>query len=92
MEFLAVNKKILDLFSDKEVKVLVAQLFLTLCEAMDFSPPGSMECSRQEYWSGLPFPSPGHLPNPGMKPLSLALQPGSLPAEPPEEPFHVSYS
>ena len=37
--------------------------------------------SRQEYWSGLPFPSPGDLPNPGIKPRSLALQADSLPAE-----------
>ena len=41
-----------------KVKVLVAQLCLTLCDPMDCSPPGSsaMEFSRQEYWSGLPFP------------------------------------
>ena len=41
-----------------------------------------MEFSRQEYWSGLLFPSPGHLPNPGIEPASLvssALQAGSLP-------------
>ena len=40
-----------------------------------------MSFSRQEYWSGLPFPSPGHLPDPGMEPLSpapLALQADSL--------------
>ena len=35
----------------------------------------------QEYWSGSPIPSPGHLPNPGMEPVSPALQEGSLPAE-----------
>ena len=34
----------------------------------------SMEFTRQEYWSGLPFPSPGKFPNPGIKPRSLALQ------------------
>ena len=39
----------------------------------------SMEFSRQEYWSGLPFPSPGDLPNPGIEPESLALQAVSLP-------------
>ena len=38
-----------------------------------------MEFSRQEHWSGLPFPSPGDLPNPGKKPASLVLQVGSLP-------------
>ena len=35
--------------------------------------PLSMEFSRQEYWSGLPFPSPGDLPDPGIKPASHAL-------------------
>jgi len=39
--------------------------------------------SRQEYWSGLPFPSPGNLPDPGIKPRSPALQADSLPTEPP---------
>jgi len=44
-----------------------------------------MEFSRQEYCSGLPFPSPGDLPNPGIKPGSPALQAYSLPSEPPEK-------
>ena len=41
----------------------------------------SMGFSRQEYWSGLPFPSPGDLPNPGIEPGSPALQADSLPTE-----------
>ena len=41
--------------------------------------PLSMEFSRQVYWSGLPFPSPGDLPNPGMTPVFPALQADSLP-------------
>ena len=48
-----------------------------------------MDCtpfSRQEYWSGLPFPSPGHLPDPGIEPGSPALQADSLPSEPPRKP------
>ena len=45
-----------------------------------------MEFSRQEYWSGYPFPSPGDLPNPGIKPRSLALNAGSLPSDPPGKP------
>ena len=45
-----------------------------------------MEFSRPEYWSGQPFPSPGDLPDPGIKPRSPALQADSLPAEPPEKP------
>ena len=46
-----------------------------------------MEFSRQEYWSGLPFPSPGDLPEPGIKPGSSALQEDSLPSEPPGKQF-----
>ena len=41
----------------------------------------SVEFSRQEYWSGLPFPSPGDFPDPGIKPGSPALQADSLPSE-----------
>ena len=44
--------------------------------------PLSMEFSRQEYWSGLPFPTPGDLPDPGIEPGSPTLQADSLPAEP----------
>ena len=43
--------------------------------------PLSMEFSRQEYWSGLPFPSPRDLPNPAIEPRSPALQADSLPTE-----------
>ena len=53
---------------------LVAQLDPTLCGPMDCNPRGSSVhgiFSRQEYWSGLPFPPPGDLPNPGIKPRSL---------------------
>ena len=42
-----------------------------------------MDFSRQEYWSGLPFPSPGDLPDPGIEFRSSALQADSLPSEPP---------
>ena len=45
--------------------------------------PPSMEFSRQEYWSGLSFPSPGDLPDPGIKPRSPTLQADTLPSEPP---------
>ena len=45
-----------------------------------------MEFSRPESWSGWPFPSPGDLPNPGIKPRSPILQAESLPAEPQEKP------
>ena len=44
----------------------------------------SMGFSRQEYWSGLPVPSPGYLPNPGIEPETPALQADSLPSAPPK--------
>ena len=65
----------------------VAQSCLTLCDpwtAAHQAPP-SMGFSRQEYWSGWPLPSPGHLPDPGMEPASLVspvLQVDSLPLSP----------
>ena len=46
-----------------------------------------MELSRQEYWSGLQFPSPRDLPNPGIEPGSLALQTDCLPSELPGKPM-----
>ena len=52
------------------------QSCLTLCDPINCSPPGShnpsVGCSRQEYWNALPFPPPGDLPNPGVKPVSPA--------------------
>ena len=47
----------------------------------------SMGLPRQEYWSGLPFPSPGHLPNPGTEPASLALEGIFFTTEPPGKPI-----
>ena len=66
-----------------EVKWLSrVQLFVTPWTIASQAPP-SMEFSRQEYWSGLPFPSPGDLPDPGIKPGSPALQADTLLSEPP---------
>ena len=48
-----------------------------------YQAPLSMGFSRQDYWSGLPFLSPGDLPNPGIEPRSPALQTDSLPSKPP---------
>ena len=59
----------------------LGQSCLTLCDPMDQAPP-SMGFSRQEYWSGLPFHSPGDLPDPGIKPRSPALQADALSSEP----------
>ena len=50
-----------------------------------YQAPPSMEFFRQEYWSGLPFPSPGDLPIPVIKPRSPTLQADALPSEPPEK-------
>ena len=54
------------------------------CNSMDCSLQASLSMgfSRQEYWSGLRFPSPGNLPNPGIKPRSPALWADALPTEP----------
>ena len=63
---------------------LVSKSYLTLCDPMDYiacQAPLFMGYSRREYWSGLPFPSPGDLPNPGIEPGSPVLQEDSLPAE-----------
>ena len=54
-----------------------------------YQAPVSIGFSRQEYWSGLPFPSPGDLPNPGLELRSPALQADSLPSEPPGKPHHT---
>jgi len=54
----------------------VTQSRRTPCDPMDYvghQAPLSMECSRQEYWCGLPFPSPGHFPDPGIKPRCPVL-------------------
>ena len=53
--------------------------------------PLSVGYSRQEYWSGLPFPSPGDLPNPGIEPRPPALQADSLPPELQGKPWSLSY-
>ena len=58
------------------MKVKVAQSCPTLCNPMDYTVHGILQ---PEYWSGQPFPSPGDLPNPGIKPRSPALQVDSLP-------------
>ena len=49
----------------------------------------SMGFCRQEYWSGLPFPSPGDLPNPGIEPRYPTLEADTLTSEPPGKPFII---
>ena len=74
------------------VVVLVTQSCPALCDPMDCSPPGSsaIEFSRQEYWSGQPFLSPGDLSNPRIEFRSPTFQADSLPSEPPGKPFFIS--
>ena len=64
---------------------------MSLCNPVGCSLPGSsiLGISRQEYWSGLPFLSPGNLPDPGIKPESPALLADPLPTEPPEKTIYV---
>ena len=81
--------KIMRQNNDKKKKVKVKSLSrVRLCDPMDGSPPGSsiQGFSRQEYWSGLPFPSPGDLPDPGIEPRSPTLQAYALTSEPPGKP------
>ena len=63
--------------------VKVTQLCQTLCDPMTEArqAPQSIEFSRQEYWSGPPFPSPGNRPDSGIKPKFPSLQADSLPSE-----------
>ena len=66
--------------------MLVAQSHPTLCNLTDcvtHQAPQSMGFSRQEYWSRLPFPSPGDLPDTGIEPGSPELQADVLPSKPP---------
>ena len=71
-------------FKNLQSESEVAQLCPTLCNPWTVVHPAplSMGFSRQEYWSGLPFPSPGDLPNLGNKPRSPTLQADALTSAP----------
>ena len=74
------------MYSNNNGKLLSrVRLFATLWTIAYQAPP-SMEFSRQEYWSGLPFPSPGDLPDLGIEPRSPAFQADALTSEPPGKP------
>ena len=77
--FLPLRKK--EKEREKEKSLSHVRLFATPYQA-----PPSMGFSRQEYWSGLPFPSPGDLPDPGIEPGSPALEADTLTSEPPGKP------
>ena len=68
------------------------QSCMTFCDPMDCSPRGSPDhgkSSRQEYGSGLPFPTPGILPDPGIEPMSPELSGGSFTTVPSEKPMYI---
>ena len=80
-------KNFTDVFSTPKVKKerkIVIQSCPTLCDPMGCSPPGSSVHGilQARIWSGLPFPFPGDLPEPGIEPGSHRLQADSLPVEP----------
>ena len=80
-------------FPLKRIKVKVkslshVRLFATPW-TVAYQAPQSMEFSRQEYWSGLPFPSPRDLPDPGIEPGSPTLRADALPSEPPGKLFKM---
>ena len=72
--------------SESEYQSLSRVRLLVIPWTVAHQAPLSMEFSRQEFWSGLPFPSPGDLPYPGTEPMSPVLQADSLSSEPPEKP------
>ena len=67
----------------KEIIKIWAEIIETEIWTVAYQAPLSMGFSRQECWSGLPFPSPGDLPDPGIEPGSPTLQANALPSEPP---------
>ena len=81
-----IEKRAKDLKSErKKVKSLSRIWLFAPPWSVAHQTPLSMEFSKQEYWSGLPFPSPRDLPDPGTEPGSPAMQ-ASLPSEPPRKP------
>ena len=73
-----------------EVKLLIrVQLFATAWTVVYQASP-SMGFSRQEYWNGLPFPSPGYLHDPGIDPGSPTLEADALTSEPPGKPISLA--
>ena len=72
-----------------EVNLLRCVRLFVIPWTVAYQAPPSMGFSRQGYWSGLPFPSPGDLPDPGIKPRSPALQADALPSVPPGKPLLI---
>ena len=72
-----INKEEIGKLPEKEFRIMIVKMIKNLENKME---------KRQEYWSRLPFPSPGNLLNPGIKPRSPALQAATLTSEPPGKP------
>ena len=68
----------------REVRLLSRVLLFPIPWTAAYQAPPAMEFSRQEYWNGLLFPSPGDLPDPGIEPRSPTLQADALISQPPD--------
>ena len=75
-----------------KVKSLSRVRFFATPWTVVYQAPPSVRFSRQEYWSGLPFPSPGDIPNPGIEPWSPALQADALTSELPGKGNNIQHS
>ena len=73
--------------NDKQIYEMVPNTISETLWTVVYHAPPSMGFSRQEYWSGLPFPSPGDLPDTGIKPGSPTLEADALTSEPPGKPI-----
>ena len=74
-------------WGSEPVRLLSGVWLFAILWTVAYQAPSSMEFSRQEYWTRLPFLSPGDLPDPGIKPVSSALQADALLSEPPGKPL-----
>ena len=78
------------MLSEVKVKLLSRVRLFATPWTVAYQAPPSMGFSRQEYWSGVPSPSPGDLPEPGIEPRSPALEADTLTPEPPRKPNMLS--
>ena len=81
---------IVTIFLSEWVKSLSCVWLFATPWTVAYQDPLSMGFSRQEYWSGLPFSSPGDLPDPGIESQSPTLQADTLTSKPPGKPYHLS--
>ena len=99
LPLLLMEKKLFGM--NKETRIALAQTLMKVKSlsrvrlfatpwTVAYEAPRSMGFSRQEYWSGLPFPSPGDFLNPGIEPRSPALQTDALPSEPLGKPLNCN--